>query len=172
MYQNQNRKNDGAYMIKKIINLFPRDFLVACYKYVPFTRFKNWFVYRAQEKFLVAVLGVITNESNQVLLLKHVYRNEPWGIPGGWMELESPEEGLIREIFEETGLSVELTGVSRAIYNKNPNRVDLVFRGRVIGGTFKSCTEVSEICYCDTDQWPEGLPEVQKKLINEILISD
>lgn len=40
--------------------------------------FKNWVVYRSQHKFLVAVLGVITNEERQVLLLKHVYRDQPW----------------------------------------------------------------------------------------------
>ncbi|MEK3910270.1 NUDIX domain-containing protein [Paenibacillus sp. FSL H7-0331] len=57
-------------------------------------------MYRAQNKFLVTVLGIITNETGQVLLLRHVYRTEPWGVPGGWMELEKPEVALEREISE------------------------------------------------------------------------
>lgn len=69
-------------MLSKLINLVPRDWLVYMYIHMPFKRFKDWVVYRAQSKFLVAVLGVITNEKGQVLLLKHVYRSEPWGIPG------------------------------------------------------------------------------------------
>lgn len=79
-------------MFSKLINLIPRDWLVTMYKHMPFTGLKNWIVYRAQHKFLVAVLGIITNDKGQILLLKHEYREEqPWGIPGGWMELESPE---------------------------------------------------------------------------------
>lgn len=72
-------------MFAKLINLIPRDWLVYMYKYMPFTKLKNWIVYRAQHKFLVAVLGVITNEAGQVLLFKHTYREEPWEyLAVGW----------------------------------------------------------------------------------------
>jgi len=156
-------------MLSKMINLVPRDWLILLYKHTPFTRFKNWVVYRAQHKFLVSVLGVITNDEGKVLLLKHVYRKQPWGIPGGWMELEKPEDGLTREIFEETGLKVQIIGLSRAIFGQKPNRVDLVFKGRIIEGTFIRSTEISEILYCSIGSWPDGLPTEQKKLIKEIL---
>lgn len=156
-------------MIARLVNLIPRDWLVYMYKHFPFHGLKNWIVYRAQYKFLVSVLGVITNERGQVLLLKHEYREEPWGIPGGWMELEKPEHGLEREINEETGLKVQIIGLARAIYGNKPNRVDLVFRGTIVEGTFKPSSEISEICYCDIGNWPDGLPIEQKKLIQEIL---
>ena len=159
-------------MISKLINYIPRDWLVYMYKHMPFNRLKNWIVYRAQYKFLVAVLGVITNEKGQVLLLKHEYRKEPWGIPGGWMELEKPENGLEREINEETGLKVHITGLAKAIYGNKPNRVDLIFKGMIIEGTFKPSSEISEICYCSVGNWPEGLPNEQINLIKEILSDD
>jgi len=136
---------------------------------MPFAKLKNWIVYRAQQKFLVAVLGVITNEKGQVLLLHHVYRDKPWGIPGGWMELECPESGLTREIYEETKLIVNITGLAKAIYGKSPNRIELVFKGVISDGEFAPSAEISNIMYCNVDEWPEGLPDNQKLLIKEIL---
>ncbi|MCA1295459.1 NUDIX domain-containing protein [Paenibacillus sp. alder61] len=156
-------------MIKRLIKRLPSDLLVRLYTAMPFKGIKNWIVYKAQDKFLVAVLGVITNESGQVLLLNHVYREEPWGIPGGWMELEAPEKGLKREIQEETGLSVEITGIYRAVYQTDPDRVELIFRGEVRGGTFRPCAEISDILYCEVGSWPAGLPDTQKSLIQEVL---
>lgn len=156
-------------MFSKMISLIPRDWLVYMYKHLPFTGLKNWIVYRAQHKFLVAVLGVFTNEQGQVLLLKHVYREEPWGIPGGWMELEEPEEALNREVKEETGLTVQTMELVKAIYGTQPNRVDLIFKGRVIEDSFTPSSEISEIMYCTIDQWPDGLPLDQRKLIKEII---
>ncbi|MFC6333019.1 NUDIX hydrolase [Paenibacillus septentrionalis] len=156
-------------MLGRIINLLPRDWLVYLYKHFPFKRLKNWIVYRAQHKFLVSVLGIITNESGQIMLLKHVYREEPWGIPGGWMELEKPEEGLKREIYEETKLNVTITGIAQAKYGSNPVRIDLIYTGKIVEGTFVPSSEISDIMFCDLDDWPEGMPEVQKRLIKEIL---
>lgn len=156
-------------MFVKLMSLLPRDLLVYLYKHTPFVGLKNWIVYRAQHKFLVAVLGIFTNEEGKILLLKHVYRREPWGIPGGWMELETPEAGLEREVFEETGLTVQITGLAKALYNRNPNRVDLIFRGKIIGGTFQACSEISEICYCHIGDWPSGMPISQQKLLEHLL---
>ena len=51
--------------------------------------------------------GIVYNERNEILQ-KRGDRNE-WGLPGGAMELgESLEETAKREIFEETGLNVEV----------------------------------------------------------------
>lgn len=158
-------------MLSKLINLIPRDWLVILYKNMPFSRFKNWVVYRSQQKFLVAVLGIFTNDAGQILLLKHVYRKEPWGMPGGWMELEQPQAALEREVYEETKLKVAIDGKARAIFGIKPNRVDLIYTGRVTGGTFVPSVEISEAMFCDVDQWPEGMPDVQKKLIKETISS-
>lgn len=152
-------------MLSKLINRIPKDWLVYLYKKVPFNRFKNAVVYRVQQKFLVSVLGVMTNTEGQVLLLKHVYRKQPWGIPGGWMELEVPEEGFKRELFEETGFQVKWLQLADALYGTKPNRVDLIFVGELAEGTFIANTEISEICFCSVGEWPEGVPDNQKKLI-------
>ncbi|MDP1511129.1 NUDIX hydrolase [Paenibacillus sp. CMAA1739] len=156
-------------MLAKLVNKIPRDWLVFMYKHTPFTRLKNALVYQAQHKFLVAVLGIFTNNAGEVLLLKHVYRKQPWGIPGGWMELEQPGTALRREVQEETGLEVEITSLVQAQFGQMPNRVDLIFTGRVIPGTFRPSAEISDICYCRVGEWPEGLPAHQKKLIQKLV---
>ncbi|WP_284140692.1 MULTISPECIES: NUDIX hydrolase [unclassified Virgibacillus] len=49
---------------------------------------------------------IIVNEKEEVLLQKR--RDGNWGLPGGLMDLgESFEEVAKREIFEETGLTIE-----------------------------------------------------------------
>jgi len=159
-------------MLRKIISLIPDDLLVTLYKRMPFNRLKNWIVYRAQHRFLASVLGVITDNEGNILLLKHVYRSEPWGMPGGWMELEQPEQAMKRELLEETGLQVEVTGIARALYGQKPTRIDLILRGTLKGGEFKPSAEISEICLCKPGDWPAGMPESQKRLIKSVLDKD
>ncbi|WP_227871743.1 NUDIX hydrolase [Paenibacillus bovis] len=154
----------------KWINRIPRDWLVWMYRHMPLNRFKNWAVRRSQHHFLVAVLGVFTNEKGEVLLLRHSYREqEPWGIPGGWMELEQPEHGLKREIREETGLEVHIDRLEKAIQRSDPNCVDLIFSGEVRAGTFVASSEITDIMYCRAGDWPKGLPRSQQLIIQGIL---
>lgn len=156
-------------MFVKFMQMIPRDWLVYAYQHTPSSRLKNWLVYKAQHRFMLSVQGIITNDKGQILLCKHAYRNEPWGMPGGFMEEEQPEVALAREVYEETGLTVQVTGVARAIYGRNPKRVDLILRGTYIEGSFKPSLEITDICFCDLNDWPEGTPETQKVLINDIM---
>lgn len=53
-------------------------------------------------------LGLVENRG-KYLLLKRINPPRIWSPPGGWVELlESPEEGVKREIKEETNLEVEV----------------------------------------------------------------
>jgi len=65
-------------------------------------------------KQITIVIGLITTDNGQVLLGK---RNQPqtpeihgkWEFPGGGIDYgETPEQALVREIKEETGLVVEI----------------------------------------------------------------
>ncbi len=84
------------------------------YKHTPFTRLKNALVYRAQHKFLIAVLGIFTNDAGEVLLLKHVY-------------LKQLEAALQREVKEETGLEVEITSLARARFGTRRRTAWILF---------------------------------------------
>ena len=65
----------------------------------------------------LAVVGVVNNQGNILVGKKRNYQkddplSEKWHIPGGKVELgEHPEEAIEREIFEETGISVEVSRV-------------------------------------------------------------
>ena len=59
--------------------------------------------------FNVRVTGVLV-ENNKILLVKQkVSENRNWSLPGGKLEQgETLEQGIIREMKEETGLDVEI----------------------------------------------------------------
>ncbi|MDZ5473721.1 NUDIX hydrolase [Bacillus sp. 31A1R] len=55
----------------------------------------------------VGAVVVIVDEIGRILLQQRTFPNGVWGLPGGLMELgESTEEVAVREVFEETGLTV------------------------------------------------------------------
>ncbi|WP_069808315.1 NUDIX hydrolase [Vulcanisaeta thermophila] len=63
---------------------------------------------------LVGVGAVVVYEGNRILLIKR--GSEPnagkWSIPGGMVEAgENPEEAVLRELYEETGVRGRVTGL-------------------------------------------------------------
>lgn len=57
---------------------------------------------------LVGTVVIVVNEEGHILLQQRTYPEGVWGLPGGLMELgESTEEVGIREVYEETGLTVK-----------------------------------------------------------------
>jgi 8-oxo-dGTP diphosphatase len=84
-------------------------------------------------KFLLGVIGVVVDDRGRVLLLKHSYRPTiPWGLPSGWVKRgEQPQEALIREIREETGLEVQFVSVLQVSIDPDYPRIDLTMLCRV-----------------------------------------
>jgi ADP-ribose pyrophosphatase YjhB (NUDIX family) len=61
---------------------------------------------------LVPSTTAAVRDADGRLLLIHKIDNDYWALPGGAMELgESVAEAAIREVQEETGVSVEITGI-------------------------------------------------------------
>ena len=65
-------------------------------------------LWATQHKFIVGVSGVVHDDQGRVLVLRHRYWSAAaWGLPGGYMKAgETPAEALVREVREETGLSI------------------------------------------------------------------
>lgn len=107
--------------------------------------------------------GIVCNERNEILLQKRGDSNE-WGFPGGAMELgESLEETAKREIFEETGLNVEvehLIGVYSKYSGEFPNgdqaqTITHFFQCKPIGGELNADgIETLDLKYFTLDQVP------------------
>ncbi len=157
-------------MITKIIKIMPTKILISLWKKKYFPKwFRELVIWKTNSRFLVAVLGIIRNEKNQILLLKHTYREQPWGIPSGWIEYEQPFNALEREVFEETAFLIEAKKVLSVRHVEKPHRIDLIIEGIFIEGTFKASPEVSDYGFFDFGDWPEGMPKEQQLLITTSL---
>jgi ADP-ribose pyrophosphatase YjhB (NUDIX family) len=103
------------------------------------------------------------NETRRILLVKHSGR-EIWTLPGGIIEPgETPADAALREVWEETGLLIELTslfgvfgGMDTVVTYDNGDRaayVVTVFRGNILGGKMQSDgDEVSELRFFSTEE--------------------
>ena len=113
---------------------------------------------------VVAVAVIVRDREGQVLLIQRS-DNGYWALPGGAQDLgESVAQAAIREVEEETGLNIELVGIS-GIYS-DPNHViayddgevrqefSLCFKGRPIGGKLRQSEESVEVRWIK----PEDLP--------------
>jgi 8-oxo-dGTP diphosphatase len=99
----------------------------------------------------VSVSGVITDDHGHALLVQR-RDNHHWEPPGGVLELaESVEDGLRREVREETGLDVEPDTLSGVYKNMSRGIVALVFRCQVTGGQLTMNDEVTAFRWADED---------------------
>jgi ADP-ribose pyrophosphatase YjhB (NUDIX family) len=127
-------------------------------------------VWLITHKFLVGVVGVVQNNSGQILFLKHTYRGKyPWGLPGGWLKRgEQPVKALEREIREETGMDVEVIKPLIVSGDNQWPRVDLIFLCKVIDEAFSASEEVSSARFFNINELPEIMPS-QRIIIQEAI---
>ena len=119
---------------------------------------------------------IILNDQDEILLQER--RNGKWGLPGGLMDLgESFEEVAKREVFEETGLTVDhlrLLNVysGSEYYLKVDNGDELysataVYYTKDVSGNLKiDYSESKDMKYFSTDNLPSGLNENDKGFID------
>jgi ADP-ribose pyrophosphatase YjhB (NUDIX family) len=145
-------------------------FLLKVWKSLPDSELlRGILIWLITPKFLVGVVGVVINQSKQILLLKHTYRHKyPWGLPGGWLKRgEQPMQALQREIMEETGMTIEVVRPLIVEGDEDWPRVDLIFLCRVINDEFSSSDEVFSAKFFTLLEIPEIMPS-QKRLIQKI----
>lgn len=107
------------------------------------------------DEFLIGVTGIFFNEKDEVLLVKHTYRQIKWSLPGGYLKArEHPIEGLEREVQEETGLTVSADHQLKLRTDRTTGRIDITYTGTFIGGEFKASEEVSEHGFFSFDTLP------------------
>lgn len=100
---------------------------------------------------VVAVAAVVRNDDGDLLMIERT-DNNLWAIPGGAQDIgESVVDTVLREVREETGIKVDVTGLS-GIYS-DPKHViayddgevrqefSLCFHARPIGGSLRTSSE-------------------------------
>jgi 8-oxo-dGTP diphosphatase len=92
----------------------------------------------------VAVAGLVVNEKDEVLLVKHPRRG--WEFPGGVVESgESLPQALMREIKEESGVDVTITGIIGIYKNIQRNIVNIDFICIYTSGALNTSEESIEV---------------------------
>lgn len=125
---------------------------------------------RVNDQFLIGVTGVFLDEAKRILLVKHTYRDgDNWSLPGGYVKgKEHPKETLEREIQEETGYSVAVDARMKIRTDRDTARIDITYRGTIIGGVFTSSDEVGAAGLFAFDELPP-LPKDQVLFIHRAL---
>lgn len=137
-----------------------RRVLLRVWRDVPFPGWMRLIFLRIlNPSFMVGAMALIQDAQGRVLIVEHTYRRSvPWGLPGGWLkQAESPEAGLIREVFEETGLRVRVDGLLAAEF-WGRTQLDLMFRCSVVSGTYRPSDETGQHLWMLPNELPQLLP--------------
>ena len=130
----------------------------------------QWRLARLRHRtFLVYAGGIVRDEQGRVLLLRHrlwpAYR--AWGLPGGYVNAgERLEDGLAREILEETSLEVEVGERPLGVASGFRHRVEAYYEARVTGGRLRLDTsEILEAAWYADDDLPDEMSPRLRELI-------
>lgn len=96
-------------------------------------------------KHSVSVAGIVVRDDGRVLVIRRD-DNGRWEAPGGVLELdESFEDGVRREVLEETGLKVTVQRLTGVYKNLTRGIVALVYRCRPAVGETHPTAEAREV---------------------------
>lgn len=129
-------------------------------------------------------VGIIVIDEWERLLLERRSDNGLWGLPGGGVEPgESILETAAREVFEETGLTVRITGLVGVYSNPGAGRivtypdkgdcaqlVDTVLMAEVVEGELRLSPESLGLKFFSPDEIPEDLVPPAEKPIEDFLL--
>ena len=122
---------------------------------------------------IVAVGAVIQDEGNRILLVRHKkerggYWQGKWICPGGELEHgERIEEGILREVQEETGLEIELTTplipferIVKTYGETDLHVIYIDYIAKLLGGNLQVGSDVGEALWVQR----ENIAEMQQEL--------
>ncbi|WP_263167612.1 NUDIX hydrolase [Streptomyces sp. SCSIO ZS0520] len=107
----------------------------------------------------VSVAGAVVREDGRLLAIRRA-DNGSWELPGGVLELtETPEDGVRREVREETGIHIEVDRLTGVYKNTTRGIVALVFRCKPSGGTETTSSESSAVEWLTPAEITERMSE-------------
>ncbi|MDT9693338.1 NUDIX domain-containing protein [Streptomyces sp. P9(2023)] len=108
----------------------------------------------------VSVAGAVVRDDGRLLAIRRA-DNGTWELPGGVLELtESPEEGVVREVLEETGIHVDVDELTGVYKNTSRGIVALVFRCKPSGGAERTSDESTAVSWLTPAEVEERMAEV------------
>ena len=123
----------------------------------------------ASPRHSVSVAAAVVRTDGRILAIRR-RDNGSWEPPGGILELDEPiEEGLTREVSEETGLFVEVDRLTGVYKNMTHGIIALVFRCLLTSGTPHPTAEASEAAWLTPDEVRERMhPAFAIRLLDAI----
>ena len=127
---------------------------------------------------IVPASTAFVRDSNGKILLVKRLDNGLWALPGGVIEFgESASMAAVREVEEETGIKVEITGLvgiysdprSLIAYDDGEVRQQftICFRAKVVGGELRGSDESTDVGWIDEDELPNlTMHHVQRMRVN------
>lgn len=103
------------------------------------------------------VVGCLIQKDNKILMARRGI--EPrlgfWNLPCGFLENEETiQQGAKREVYEETGVTVELQNL-HTVYNlPHANQVYLIFKAKMLGEEYHLTPESTEIKFFNEEEIP------------------
>ncbi|MEV7541502.1 NUDIX domain-containing protein [Streptomyces sp. NPDC089915] len=108
----------------------------------------------------VSVAGVVVRDDGRLLAIRRA-DNGTWELPGGVLELvETPEDGVRREVLEETGIHVEVDQLTGVYKNITAGVVALVFRCKPSGGSERLSGESTAVRWLTREEVTDRMAEV------------
>jgi ADP-ribose pyrophosphatase YjhB (NUDIX family) len=130
---------------------------------------------------MIAVGAIIEDEKKRILLVKHKperggFWRGKWICPGGKLKLgEKIEDGIKREVWEETHLQVELTHplipFDRIVKSETKTSLHVIYidyMAKVVGGELEVDSDVGEARWVKREELPtiwEELHDDTKRLL-------
>ena len=115
----------------------------------------------------ISVAAMVTNDKGEILLVKSPWRG--WEYPGGLIEPgETFQEALHREVREESGVEIEITGFVGICKNIERNIVNIDFTARYLSGELRTSEESTEVIWATPEEALELItfPLTRKRLQN------
>jgi ADP-ribose pyrophosphatase YjhB (NUDIX family) len=130
---------------------------------------QGWLAWRLHARFGVGVTGIVRAPDGRVLLLRHrLWAPEgQWGFPSGFARRgETFQETIVREVREETGLTVRV-GRLLELRSGYRYRAEVYYEAALVGGVeglVLDGREVLEAQLFTVDALPAGMPRLHREL--------
>ena len=103
------------------------------------------------------VAAVVADIGGKIVMMRRAL--EPgrgkWAVPGGYVDRgEVLEKAAMREVEEETGLTVEVTALIGIYSRPEDANILVVYAGKVVGGQLTAGAEAQEVCLFDVESLP------------------
>jgi ADP-ribose pyrophosphatase YjhB (NUDIX family) len=122
-------------------------------------------------QFRIAVYALIFREREILLALRRDI--DWWNLPGGGLELgETVEEGVCREVREETGLEVEVDHLVGVYSKPQKQEIVLTFLCRTLGGTLIATEESRECRYFLPEAMPANTLPKHRQRVMDVLLNE